>query len=142
VADVRRDPPSGHHSVTSTKLNKISPNFVQFSNRPAFSALQANLEYLLICFVAFNRPAFSALQANLEYLLICFVALPFPSLAEQTHLHSGSEEVRSSILVGSAKFSDIFFYVSFGFRGMRPPLTGPVSLCEEVRGHHRVTGIM
>jgi hypothetical protein len=120
VADVRRDPPSGHHSVTSTKLNKISPNFVQFSNRPAFSAL----------------------QANLEYLLICFVALPFPSLAEQTHLHSGSEEVRSSILVGSAKFSDIFFYVSFGFRGMRPPLTGPVSLCEEVRGHHRVTGIM
>ncbi len=110
----------GHHPVTSTKLNKTPPNFAKFNSRPVWPTLSENLQF----------PA------------IRFISRLLPSLTKQPDLYSGSEEVRSSILLGSTKFPDIFGMFLKGLRGKRLPLTGPVPFCEEGLGYNRVTKIL
>ena len=108
-----------HHPVTGAKLDETRPNFAKFNSQP-------------VC---------PTLSENLQFSTIRFISAPLPSLAEQSDLYSGSEEVRSSILLGSTKFSSIFCIFLNGLRGRPLPLTGPVPLCEEVLGSNRVTRI-
>ncbi len=66
---------------------------------------------------------------------------PNGALAQLGERFAGSEEVRSSILLGSTKFLDIFGIILSGLSGSRPPLSGPVPLCEEVLGSNPVTNL-
>jgi hypothetical protein len=84
--DPKRYMQCGHHPVTSTKLNINPLHLTKFNNRPASPTINENLQF----------PATP------------FFSPPFPSPTEQPDLYSGSEEVRSSILLGSTKFPDIF----------------------------------
>ncbi len=85
-----------------------------------------------------HRIASHGQPPNLQFPAIRFTPLPFPALSKPTDLYPGSEEVRSSILLGSTKFSDIFCIFLNGLRGRSPPHVGPVPVCEEVLGHHPV----
>ena len=61
------------------------------------------------------------------------------ALAQLGERFAGSEEVRSSILLGSTKFFYIFDNVLNGLSGIRLPLMVVVINREEVRGHRLVT---
>ena len=63
----------------------------------------------------------------------------YGALAQLGERFAGSEEVRSSILLGSTIFFYIFSNVLNELSGMRLPLVVEVTVCEEVRGHYRVT---
>jgi len=114
---LKRYPPFGHHPVTDAKLSEIPPDFTELNNQSTCPTHPANLQF----------PA------------IRFISPPLPLLIEQSDLHSGSEEVRSSILLGSIKFLDIFCMLLNGLCGICLPLLGPVPLCEAVLGFNRVT---
>ena len=107
----------GHHPVTGAKLDKIRPNFAKFNSQP-------------VC---------PTLSENLQFPEIRFISPIFPSLHEQSDLYSGSEEVRSSVLIGSTKFPDIFCIFLNGLRGNSLIQSGPVPFCEEVFGSNRAT---
>ena len=61
----------------------------------------------------------------------------YGALAQLGERFAGSEEVRSSILLGSTKFSDVFSILLNGLSGMFLPLMDVVTNREEFLGHQK-----